>query len=355
MAEAKQKAIDLDDTKRTGVEFELGGEVLEIRPKGATGGKEFVLVSDDLRFEFASPKKEWAVVWRATAAGLWEHGLEKIRERAHACLKKAGFTPKRPDQDWCKLSRVDYCFDIWSPEFTKEMSPELANTLVAPSEVKWRADMWGKGHHADQGRARAQTLTFGAKGGCQVQIYDKTAEIIEASGKDWMLEIWGEHGGYYPPGKPEDVWRVEVRMAGDWLKDRTDKDPEKFLEHMWQLIADALFNRRMTVPQPGDSNRRRWPLHPLYTLIIHEIGNPREFLQVGRRVTMRRDELAEIMLRGVAGTVRSCAVLMFSGAFDEERARGLLDESLTRMFNDAEHRRKIERAMERYQFVDEAR
>lgn len=354
MAEAKAHAIELDDRRKAVTPFTLGGERFEMQAVGSRG-KEFLLSNDDIRIEIGSPNIEWSITWRATAAALWEYGIHELRQRVYTLLDKAGIRPRRIDERWVSLTRVDYAFDFWSPAFTTEMRPELVGSLVSPAEVKWRADMWGRSATPTDGFVRAQTLTFGSKKGCQVQIYDKIAEIVEASGKEWMLEIWGERGGYWPADKPADVWRLEVRMAGDWLKSRTGKDPEQFFEHQWQLIADALFNRRLIVQKSGDSNRWRAPLHPLYSLAILEIDNPQEFVPVGHKITKRRDELTQMLVANAAGTIRSTLVLENGGTIDQEMADKLAARIVSRIFADKEHLKKIERAETRYELVEEAR
>lgn len=354
MGEAKARAIELDERRKAVVPFMLGGERFEVQAVGSRG-KEFLLSNDDIRIEIGSPNIEWSITWRATSAALWEYGIHELRERVYNLLGKAGVKPRRTDERWVSLTRVDYAFDFWSPAFTTEMRPELVNSFVSPSEVKWRADMWGKTARNEKGEVKAQTLTFGSRKGCQVQIYDKTAEIVEASGKEWMLEIWGERGGYWPTEKPADVWRLEVRMAGEWLKGRTSKDPEKFFEDQWKLIADGLFNRRLTVPNPNDSNRWRWALHPLYSLAIEEIENPQEFVPVGHKVTKRRQELKQMLVANAAGTIRSALVLENDGEVDAAKAEKLAAEIVERIFEDKAHIEKIIRAENRYELVEEAR
>ena len=354
MSEAKAKAIELDDRRKATAPFTMGGELFQMQAVGSRG-KEYLLVNDDIRLEVGSPNMEWSVTWRATAAALWEYGVHALRERVYTMLRKAMIVPYRPDERWYSLSRVDYAFDFWSPAFTKEMVASLVNSVVTPAPSKWRGDMLGNCALNNDGEVKAQTLTIGSKKGCQVQIYDKTAEIVEASGKEWMLEIWGERGGYWPTGNPKDVWRLEARMAGSWLKDRIDKNPDKFFENQWQLIADALFNRRLTVPNVTDNNRWRWPLHPLYSLAIDEIENPQEFVPVGRKVTMRRSQLTEMLINNIAGTLRSALVLQDVGSITEEMATELTTKVIDRMLRDEAHDLKIERAENRYEMVEEAR
>ena len=299
-----------------------------------------------------SPRKDWSVGWRATSAGLWEHGLDALRQRAYAAFETAGMVPK-DRADHIRVSRFDYAFDLYCPAFTAEVSADTINHFVAPSEVKWRTDAIGRGHDGE--RAKVQTLTFGSKSGCQVQIYDKTAEITEMSGKTWMVDLWRIHGGYYPPDDQlRDVWRVEVRCAGDWLKKRTKKRPEAILDGLWGLVADALYNRRLVVPNGRDTNRRRWAAHPLYSVVLEELGDPRTFLPIGHHVSARPDALKDTMIANAAGTIRSLLVLENRGEFKEEELEGMVDRIVRRLLQDREHSSKVERAKQRYAFIDEA-
>lgn len=363
MAKAKADAVELDERRATPITFMLGGELFQLQAHGSRG-REFLLVNDDMRLEFGPRKMEWSVTWRATAAALWEHGVDAIRERMYTLLEAENINPRNAGERCQSLTRVDFAFDFWSPAFSKEMRPEIANAIVCPAEVKEKASFYIKGKQTGTYEGQLQTLTIGSHGGCQVQMYEKTAEITEASGKTWMYDIWGELGGYWPTGKPGDVWRLEVRLAGEWLKNRTGKDIDRFLEHREQIIADALYNRRLTVPSETDSNHRRWPLHPLYTLAMRILKNPDEFVPVGHKTTQRAEALKKTLLLNAAGNIRSLHVLKSKGIDDEKRrSEEFEDEALddlmktvrTAIVQDQAHGKKIHRAENRYEFVEEAR
>ena len=356
MKRAKEKAIALDDRKKTPIKFEFGNEIFQLLPTGGAGGKEFILINADLRFEFASRKRSFAVGWRATAAGLWQYGLEELVKRVFTILEFEGF--KSNSDNWRKLSRVDYAFDIESETFTREMVPEIVRQVICPKEVKARGDFFVRNMHVE-------TLTIGSKKGCQVQIYDKGLEITELSGKTWMIDIWMENG-YCPEirdGKVicKNVWRLEVRMAGDWLKNRNAKTPDEFISNIWPLITEGLYSRRLTKQKVTDINRRRWPLHPLYFLAIDLIGNHREFVPLGYKTTEKSSVLQQMLIANIAGTLRSLAVLRLRGALDEEIVFDMsevdkaIKEASEQLENDHDHHKKINKAKERYALVDEAR
>ena len=212
---------------------------------------------------------------------------------------------------------------------------------------------------------RVETLTVGSLKGCQVQIYDKGLEITEISGKTWMIDIWMENG-YAPEirnGKPicKNVWRLEVRMAGDWLKNRNVKQPNEFLDNMWPLITEGLYSRRLTKRVGHDSNRSRWPLHSLYSLAVKTCGNETRFLPVGYQTTEKSKVLQKMIVAQIAGSLRSLAVLRLRGALDGEMVFDMsevdkaIKEASEVLENDEDHHKKILKAKERYALVDEAR
>ena len=349
----KDAARRLDDRLKTPIEVKFGKEQFQIMPTGAAGGKEFVVFNDDIRFEFSSIHRTWSTCWRATAVALAKYGVEAIRDRVYLILEREGFT-EHPDHfegdEYIKVTRFDFAFDVLSEDFTREMVPSLANTIVTPSEVKTRGDFWSRGHDKGKGEAALKTLTIGSKKGCQVQIYHKLDEITELSGKDWMFDQWAASGQW--SGETE-VWRIECRFAGQYLKERTKKDPETILDNIAILVSDALYNRRITVPNESDSNRRRWPMHPLFSFILEEIESPRIFLPVNRFATGKKDKLKEVIIKNISGSLRSTAVLSDQGLeMDIDGVREIAEQAVLHMFSDPEHMQKIKKSQERYKLIN---
>ena len=338
------QARDHDDG--AGVPVRWGNEVLQMRPHGAKGGVRFVLGNDDLLFMVRSPKNEWTVTVRFLAAGLWEHGHEKLAARAANAVQGFGLTLNMLS-DEARIGRVDFCFDIYSPQFSKEFQPGLSQAVVCHSSTKSKEKLLA-GTHARGGKG--ETLTIGMKKALEVEVYDKIKEITEASGKAWMYEVWAQalHGEI-----PEsDVWRLEVRMGKDFLRTRGIICPHHVIDHLDELIAEALITRRLTRPKKRDKNRRRWPMHPLWVMAFNarEAGSMRP---LGRQITTRREALEQMIVKQVAGTLRSVGVLRETDADETELtriARQAVEEALT----DPKHGHKIERAKERYRNIDEA-
>lgn len=340
LEEAKQAARQLDKRGNTMGEVEIGGEAFRVRPYGLQGGILWVFEDDDLMFKVRSPELPWHVSVRYSAAGLAEHGVYVLRERVAAFFD--GWA--EPAAELPRVSRADWCYDVFSPALTEEMDWHIPARLVLPSRVK-------VGEIIGTGKA-VQTLYIGERSSpLVIVIYDKGREIRESSGKDWMRELWSRFSTWTPPPRDEPiehVWRIEVRARRDWLKERRLDHLEDFNEGgISELLTEAFTTRRLTSPN-GDGNRARWPLAPLWTLLL-DLHPADHMRPLGRRFTMRRHELGSMLVDNAVGTLRSAHHLL--GMEPGE----VYDEAALRRDQDDQYELKLRRAAKRYAGIDEAR
>jgi hypothetical protein len=350
--DAKAEAVDLQDNLEGTVEIEIGAERMKVHATGAKGGFRWRIENDDFLIMVGSPRRDWTISVRYLSAGLWEHGLEALRARALEALRP--YTDKLNHSDWQRVSRADYCFDFHSPAFTEEFKPGLSQAVVIHSSAKAHEagsfGMWTRG-------GQGETLTLGSKSGLQVQCYNKTLEIDEVSGKTWLYAIWlaalqGEWV-FGDSDKPRDVWRLECRFSGDFLKERNIRTPTQFAAVQSELIAEALYTRRLGVPSGTDDNRWRWPMHPLWSEAVRLRAAP-AMLPMGRKVTGRRVALIERAEMAIAGALRSASVLE-GGDFDNKRVIDFVSRAQERIERDPRHEKKIQAAQSRYERTEEAR
>jgi hypothetical protein len=343
------------------VTISLGPETFNAHATGAKGGFRWRLDNDDFMLLIGSPLREWTISVRYLSAGLWEHGLEALRARAFEALRP--YT-KQLDHDCIRVSRADYCFDFYSPAFTKEFVPGLARALVCHSSTKAEErgsyGIWARGGHGE-------TLTAGSKSAQQVQLYNKTLEIDEASGKTWLYALWvmaldGEWP--WPTERPSDVWRLECRWMGKFLKERNIRRPHEFKASLPDLIAESLYTRRLGVPpvetcahcgseKITDENRWRWPVHPIWSEAIR-LRASESMVPVGRMVTGRRAALVDRAQAALAGSLHSLVVLKHKG-FREDRVFPEFQKIYLRMRDDPNFLKKDALALARYRKVDDAR
>jgi len=74
------------------------------------------------------------------------------------------------------------------------------------------------------------------------------------------------------------VWRVEVRAGKDHLKKKCGVSTWGHLrDSLPKILHDALRDVRFSIPQ-RDSNRARWPDHPLWVLVRDALADDMEGL-----------------------------------------------------------------------------
>jgi len=120
-----------------------------------------------------------------------------------------------------------------------------------------------------------QTFTFG-EGDLGLNVYDKCDEIDEKSAKTWFHELWGME---------REVWRIEWRARKEWLRRFGIKTFEDLKERQGDLLR-VLVNEHTTLRlKTEDSNRSRWPVHPLW-LDLQERVKQMDGLGVVRELDM---------------------------------------------------------------------
>lgn len=297
---------------------------------------------------------DWRITVRYASTGIWQSGIPLLRDRALSLLAKIGHVPQQqldageivdaPARDWQRVSDVHVCVDIFSTEITEIMVPGIEHQLVMAARVKY-APYGADGKH--------QTLTIGLRPGVQVSIYDKGREIREASGKTWFKEIWERSGQKIESF--ENIWRVEVRLPGDWLKDRACYTWDDFQADSVRLLLDALWTRRLTHPT-GDTNKARWPLHWLWRTAMLAMCGEVVAAPLGLRLQRDSEALPQTLKRTAAGVIRAAGIAEKCLNPVDRRSvdqimRDVVRDVQALMFQDPEHEKKKARIGERYRKI----
>jgi hypothetical protein len=197
--------------------------------------------------------------------------------------------------------------------------------------------------------SRIQTLTVGKKKSLQIQLYQKSDEITEKSQKTWMYKLWSQ-AGY--KGR-EDVWRIELRFSRDYLKERGIYEFEDFEVNQEKLLCEALKSRRLC-DRTSDSNRRRWPVHPMWSQAIDMAGNAMVLLSLDGHREQSVSALTDKIKQDVKAALRRYSVLeVGSQDFDWLLVRDLLMELQQEIEEDESHELKMEEYAERYKYISE--
>ena len=263
---------------------ELGGETFALKRYGAKP-YSFVLVNKAFELRLGESIHPRCHV-RFSSEVLWLLGLNEAWKRYNAIWDRIGCKQMRPE----KIARVDAAFDfpIGKPNFTVDHFLSRAQ-----KDCEWRES------------GELQSIQFGTSD-IVVRVYDKVAEIEQASAKHWMFDLWGTNSG---------VFRIEFQIRTEALGKAGIETVEQMRAYLPGLIRHlAKAHTSLRIPN-ADSNRSRWPMHPLWDSLIASTDElttapdipPRPF-QRGSLYSIER-QLQSMMgdMKGLAATLsRNC-------------------------------------------------
>ena len=98
------------------------------------------------------------------------------------------------------------------------------------------------------------------KGAMSARLYDKTLEL-KKSGKEYLKDLWREQGWQ----EGQSVYRLEFQFRSEILKQLQSASYPEVLSRLGMLWHYACYDwLRLTIPNPCDQTKSRWPLHPLW-------------------------------------------------------------------------------------------
>ncbi len=244
LAGLKERAQSRDPSTRSRAQIVLRGHCFRVADKGA---RFFPYVIDDDRFyiKLSGPdNNSFPLAYcQVRNCHLMRVGPVEARSELAALLSDLG-NITGPET----VSRVDLAIDFVSDHRMEAWGREAWVTRLAYKQshsVGERFTGWSIG--------RKNTLQFG--------LYDKTFEIEQESGKDYMCEVW-EKAGWAPW---DTVWRAEGRFRRPVLSQfglDTLDDVLRSLACLWRYLSDTSI--RLTEPNLCDTTRARWPNHALW-------------------------------------------------------------------------------------------
>lgn len=214
---------------------------------------------------------------RLSSEYLWEH---------QHCLDKAIsdvlllLTDIFGPNIYVQLAQIDLCidltgWDIGSVCFKQQFIYRAAKTGEFPEHEETSRMVTGPERTFERWR-RVTGLPFGMRtSAVSCLIYDKTDEIkYQSPKKVWFHDLWRANG--WDGASP--VWRVEFRFRRPALHEFGLESMFEVLDHMEDLWTYAAGHAggdadgwpdgwlRYVVPSE-DSNRSRWPVHPLWQVV----------------------------------------------------------------------------------------
>lgn len=199
------------------------------------------------------------------AMGLALHGLEGAERHFHDCM--AAFDIPYVETQ-LRVSRVDFAVDVLAPWFEPDR-----HALVVPANTRVSEITGIEETETLASCSRVVGLRAGAIANRQLVIYDKRQEVIQKGKMGW-LTIWNQARAN--AGQPEldlidraasQISRFEMRMESKQLRNR-------FEMQSWQDLRDtigdtyrAFFEKIRYCEPSSDSNRARWPIHPIWQAV----------------------------------------------------------------------------------------
>jgi hypothetical protein len=246
--------------------IELGGTEFLLSPNGTASGYPFRISNQLCSIQFGEfNEPSFFVTYRSFA--LWTRGAKQLHQQFLDWAASLGLIAVRPEG----LSRCDFAFDFHLPTIDFD-----ENSFVTTAEKDSQ-------HRKNR---QVQTFTFG-RDEVVLRVYNKSAEIEEASDKYWFWMFWDS--------QQQDVWRIEWQVRKEVLKRfglRTFQDLfDGYGDVLRFLVAE---HTSLRVPT-DDSNRSRWPVHELWQRLSEEIE--RLPAQGVYREVKSREMLDEVLMR----------------------------------------------------------
>ncbi|MCF6443695.1 hypothetical protein [Nereida sp. MMG025] len=258
----------------------INGVQMHVKPHG---GKGYALLCNTgdfgAAFAFKTPnaKDPWGVRLIIGSKALAVGDLGRVRAHIDLVCDALGI---RYDDHQVSLSRVDICTDIWAPDFT--LNPRHFVTHSNTRHGSY-ADSDSFAVHGTSGRTGSVTLGSSARK--QVTIYDKRAEVT-AKRKAYWWTIWQGNidrmiaQGDLPQGTtldPKDatasrIWHIEFRAGKPALRQWDIKTWSQLFTCYGDLVQKMGLATRYADPQGGETNRSRWPNHPIWEVALHSFA-----------------------------------------------------------------------------------
>lgn len=220
----------------------LGAHIFEVKEKGASLFP-YILEDGAFRIQLSRPGHKAPMAYVKISAAFLAHvGPIKAERQLHSLLSELGDI-----KEAANVSRIDLYVDFVSPQ-----------SMEAWDRHAWVTRASSINAYAVSGQFSGWSIGLG--GIMSARLYHKLLEIV-VSGKDWVLELWQKAG--WQPG--ETVWRLEFEFKREVLTQKSLFKLTEVLANLGGLWSYATTEwLRLTLPNPDDKTRSRWPIHPLW-------------------------------------------------------------------------------------------
>lgn len=227
-------------------QLSVNNHIFEVKDKG-TGMFPYILEDNCFRIQLSRQRaKSMPMAYvKISSEYLTHKTVDDVLSDLTADLDMLGILESRP-----KTSRVDLFLDFSSNE---DMDSWHRDAWVTRSEKIHQ--------YAIKGEFSGWSIGMGS--GMSARLYNKTLEIM-TSNKGYLIPLWTEAGW----SKNNPVWRLEFEIKRDVLVQFDVQDLSVTLDNLNGLWSYATTDwLKLTITSEGDSNRSRWPIHPLWAYL----------------------------------------------------------------------------------------
>lgn len=281
--------------------IQLGSEDFLLASHGTSSGYPFLIANEAFIIQFGEfNRPNFFVKFRSIA--LWHHSALALHERFLEWVASIGMILYQPE----RLSRVDFAFDYQLPEIDFDEDSFISQ---ADKDCQYRNN------------GKLQSLKFGTDQ-VVLRVYNKCDEINEKSHKTWLFDLWGTD---------QDVWRIEWQVRKNMMRQLGISSFESLAERQGDLLRLLVKDHTTLRTKTNDTNRSRWPLHPLWQDLTERV-NQMQGLGIVRELNdkaLLEERLTRIAI-SIYGYVKRVAAIdmLYTG-----RTRSYMDEAFEHLQN----------------------
>ncbi|MBP6366762.1 MAG: replication initiation factor [Nitrosomonas sp.] len=245
LAKLKQLAQHPEIDQQAQAQYAIAGHIFEVKDKGSSIFP-YVLEDGAFRISLSRTSKKTPMAYvKVSSRYLCSVTPVEAEKHLRQILNELGTL-----ESSAHVSRIDLCADFVSHENMESWGREAWITRGKKIDA-----------HAVNEKFTGWSIGLGGKISCR--LYNKLIEI-HTSGRTDLIPLWKEAG--WQEGEP--VWRVEFQLMRDILAEHGLIDLDSTLANLnglWSYASTEWL--RLTLPNPDDQTRSRWPIHPLWGYI----------------------------------------------------------------------------------------
>ncbi len=280
----KTKAQSEDEAEQALAQVSIGSHIFEVRDKGMPRFP-YVLVDNCFFIKINRRKSQTLPMAHVQISSeyLAAVGVEAAERDLRIVINTLGIVDGE-----ASVSRADLFLDF-----------VCADNLAMIEQPDWitRANLMAK--YFDCRLDEPFTgWVIGMGGNLHARLYEKVVEIVNKSHKVYLFDLWQANG--WKVG--EKVWRMEFQTEKQTLKELGIISLSDLLRNqaaLWHYLTHDWL--RLSIPNPADTKRDRWPNHPLWDAIagVYALPLDQPRLQRFRPARLPADE--RLFVHGLGG------------------------------------------------------